>query len=113
VNGIDVSELISDPDFAETFTIRRQTPTMVDGETRTTSADIAVTGAVQPASPAELKALPEGDRTRDVRVFWSKTEILATRGSPDVLVYGGAEFRVVKVEQRKNYWKAFAGGLNP
>jgi hypothetical protein len=112
--SIDLSELINDPDFQESFTIRRQATTTVNGETRTTSADIAVMGVVHPASPADVRALPEGDRLKNVYTFWSKNPIMATLGAPDVLVKGdGTLFRLAKLEARTRYWKAFAGEYIP
>lgn len=113
LGGIDVSELMSDPDFARAFTIKRQTPGMQEGETVTTSSDIAAIGALQPASPFEINQLPEGDRLTNVIVVVSNTEIKATPGSPDVIVIGSSLYRVIKVEPRAGYWKAFAEGYTP
>lgn len=115
LGAIDVSELITDPDFARPFTIRRQTAAMSpEGEAVTTSSDIAARGVQQPASAFEIKQLPEGDRLTNVIMVASTTQILGTLGSPDIIVLGdGSLYRVIKVEQRARYWKAFAEGYTP
>lgn len=112
--SIDVSELMIDGDFAEAFTIQRLFVKQVDGETVTTAVKISASGARQPASPADIKMLPEGDRMDEVVIFWSKTEILATLGAPDILIAAsGATYRVIKVEARTGYWKVWAEAFTP
>src|SRR5574343_511969 len=59
---IDMSDIITDPDFMETFTVYRKTGTFGEGGYTTTEVAIDMAGPVIPANPDELAMVPEGDR---------------------------------------------------
>lgn len=118
---IDVSELMTDPDFAKTFTVKRPTVVIAaDGTASTTYVTTDnVVGIVQPAAPEDIQDLPEGSRSNGVVSVWSATEIKgsASAGSEesDVLVVDGRSYRVVKSEPRgdNGYYRVFAQGFTP
>lgn len=58
---IDVSRLITDPDFCEPFVIRRRVGKWEAGRFIATPEDTAVTGIVEPTSGDDLEQVPEGD----------------------------------------------------
>lgn len=112
---IGVGELMSDPDFIESVTLRRPTPSMQEGVAVATHVDTTITAIVQPATPRELMGLPEGQRLKDVVSVWSATEMKAEPGAPDILLRSGRSYRVIKLEPwaEAGYYRAFAEGFEP
>ena len=116
---IDVSEIMSDPDFTKSITRRRATLAVAnEGEATYTYADRCITAIVQPAKPSEVALLPEGSRLNKILSVWTACDLRAADGDAtesDVLVIDGASFRVVKVEpwQTNGYVRVFAEGFIP
>lgn len=100
---IDVSELIDDSDFAQNFVIYRSQGSFIDGVwTEETPTQIPLTGIIQPASPKELKMLPEGDRITGAIVIYSKIPIFLTRtgeeqGTSDKVYWKGDYYKLLNV----------------
>jgi hypothetical protein len=118
---IDISELNGDPDFAQTISILRAlAPTFAnEGIATAAYADaVPLVATVQPATEADLKALPEGTNLTDVISVWSGDEIQVgdqTGAGSDILIVNGKSYRVVKREDRvKNgYRRVFAERFTP
>jgi hypothetical protein len=103
---VDVSELMTDPDFVTTITLRRPVPATfaVDGSSETTyAADVPVTAIVQPADAQQIVTLPEGSRGPGaVKCIWSATALRMADGAAneaDVLIIDGISFKVVGEER--------------
>lgn len=62
---IDLSELFTDPDFVEPFTVIRREQIVVDEDYETLESEHETEGSIQPATPRELERLPEEDRDRE------------------------------------------------
>ena len=107
---IDVSEIVSDPDFAQPFTINRQTGVFVLGGYTTTSTPIPAGGVITVASERDLDQVPEGDRVRGAMLFYSHSQMNVTpeSGTSDTITLRGDSYRVVKVWPYADYgfWKA-------
>lgn len=59
---LDVSELIQDDDFQQTFVVTRTTGTWVNGRfTNDTPTALILQGIIDPVSSREMVQLPEGD----------------------------------------------------
>ncbi len=101
---IDVSELIHDPDFCTTFILRHKTGDWVDGIFETTATDTSVTGVVRPATGKEIELLPEGDRMKDVKVFytWEKVQLAEDENASDEFIWEGGRYKALRVSD----WKA-------
>jgi hypothetical protein len=70
---ISVGELMSDPDFSDSYTVIRTKAGWDGGRLRILSVDkLRFHGPVQPASPKELEQLPEGDRQKDIMKFFCR-----------------------------------------
>lgn len=116
---VDVSELMDDPDFARTFTLRRPTTTLAnEGEVSNTYDDADLVGIVQPARPDDVQFLPEGVRLANLISVWSASEMIPGDGTgtlPDVVVVDGQSYRVVKCEPwgGNGYFRVFAEGFVP
>lgn len=114
---IDISELIDDHDFAQTFTVTRATGSFAnEGRFSTTTTDITKTGIIQPASyEDQVKYLPEGQRQANAIRIWCRDEIVQADGKgalSDVITWGGGKHRVAfsKHWNQHGYWFAIAVG---
>lgn len=114
---IDVSELIDDPDFATTFTVKRRSGTFAnEGKYTTTETTLTKAGVVQPASADDqVKYLPEGERRQHAIRVWCRDEIQMADGKgkeSDVVVWNGNQYRVGFSQPWSvhGYWFAIAVG---
>lgn len=119
--SIDVSELMTDPDFAVTFTRKRPgTPTLADeGVSSVTYTEEELVGIVQPAPADVVQLMPEGMRVKELRAFYTRCRLSpgdAGKTLPDVLVTAdGASYKVVRVEDwsQHGYFMAVGEGFVP
>jgi hypothetical protein len=88
---IDVSELMSDPDFVNQFTIVRRTSKVNDfGENEISDTNICAIGSIQAGNGDTLKRLPEAARKENAITVYTKTELRAdstTNGYSDVIIW--------------------------
>lgn len=96
---IDVSEVITDPDFAQTFVVHRKANKWIAGRTESTEKDITMTGVIMVADAKTLEQLPEGDRVTGLMCFYSTQELFTTReqGTSDQIEWRGERYRVKQV----------------
>lgn len=99
---VNVGELMSDPDFTSTIVLRRPAPARFSNEGENIASyedDVDVVAIVQPATAEQVASLPEGSRgSGSVKRVWSATALRMGDGKTyeaDVLVIGGASFKVV------------------
>lgn len=114
---IDVSELVTDPDFAQSFQIERFTGTWDEGRfIQNEPTVLDAFGVVQPASSEDAVAyLPEGERQNNMIRVWSPHEIRMADGKDqlsDNILWQGEWHRVAysKPWQTQGYWFAIAVG---
>lgn len=116
---IDVSELVVDPDFAQSFQVKRHgAPTLSnEGEAVATFTVLDLYGVVQPASQNDvIKYLPEGQRQGNFISIWCKDEVRMGNGQaqlPDIVMNHGGVYRVAfsKNWVDNGYWFAIAQGF--
>lgn len=108
-SNINVAEMITDPDFAQSFTIERHSGgTFVDGLYSSTSTTINVYGVVQPYQPKTVEYMENGDQiTGDIKI-WLNIPIYTTRnitsqnstdsGISDIIVYKDERYKVTYVK---------------
>ncbi|QDX92065.1 hypothetical protein EEL30_06595 [Brevibacillus laterosporus] len=96
---IDVSEVITDPDFAQSFTVHRKSGEWIAGRSVSSDASITMTGIVTVADAKTLEQLPEGDRVTGLMCFYSTHELFTTReqGTSDQLEWRKELYRVKQV----------------
>lgn len=97
---INVSEVITDPDFAQPYMVYRQFGEWERGHWK--SADekrIRVTGVVTVADAKTLEQLPEGDRITGLMCFYATQELFETReeGISDQIEWRGERYKVKRV----------------
>lgn len=113
---INVSELMTDPDFATTFTIKRMVGSWVrEGEWQTAPTEIpGIVGIIQPAkSEYVLRFVPEGERSVGYIAIYCNQEVQMGNGKDkesDVVVWNDQTFRVAFSDRwaEHGFWFAIA-----
>ena len=113
---IDLSEIITDPDFAEAFNIERKTGSFNLG--RYVEGDpvvIPTVGIITPANALEIQQIPEGDRLTASITVKTTVPLYVSRlglqsGVPDLIDWNGSQWKVSYVWpwQDFGYYKAVA-----
>ena len=108
---IDVSELLTDPDFTNTVTlIRRSSTVNTYGENTMIETPSTITAVVQGANTESLERVPEGARLSDLIDVYYKGQLTAESpgGYADVIVWQGKRYQVFEVvEDFMNYGAGF------
>ena len=106
--NLDVSFLLSDPDFVDNFTVVRRTQTVnAYGETQISEVASVVVGSVQPASPDDMQRLPDSAQRRDAVTVYSGITLSAD-AYPDVVVWKGKRYQVRDSEDFGNYGDGYS-----
>ena len=108
VTAIDLSDVIVDPDFCQTFTVFRSTGEFVKGGYQETVTEIPMTGIVTHHDTMELNMTPEGDRIRGMMDFYSieplyVTHVSGEQGTSDKIQWQGEQYKLVKIHQYNDY----------
>lgn len=106
---VNVSELMSDPDFVEQVQITRtQGAFDATGVWHNIGPKTIVwqAMAIEQSTPSQLLALPEGEREGSFITCWSFNPLIAADGisgqASDVILFHGAPYRVVRVADRSD-----------
>ncbi len=120
---IDVSELMTDPDFAQTLTIRRTTGEWVKGAwVNDAPTEFPAVGSWQKVSARELVQLDMGEIKQEVRKLLTTTEILVSQDNDtqsDRIVWTNknVRYKVLRVDDNRDngYYRAYAAfeGVEP
>ena len=109
---IDVSRLITDPDFCEPFTIRRRVGKWEAGRFVATPEDPAVNGIVEPTNGDDLEQVPEGDRVSGMMTFYTKQPVYLAQDKQqsDELIWRGKLYKAVQILDwsRHGFYKVIA-----
>lgn len=109
---IDLGSLINDPDFCESFIIRRRNGEWQKGRFVTVHEDMKVTGIVEPTSGDDLEQLPEGDRVRGMMTFYTKEQLNLALDpqQADHIICRGKVYKAVQVLDwsRHGFYKTIA-----
>jgi hypothetical protein len=108
---IDVSELITDPDFAQDFIVHRSYGHFDEGGwIEDPEGLITMTGVVTVMSQKELAQMPEADRVKGAMIFYSTDEIKVTRnigdqeqGTSDKIDWRGDLYRIFQISTYADY----------
>ena len=99
---LNVSELLSDPDSAQAFTIQRSTGSFQLGGWQNATTSVPAVGVITPASEWDLRQVAEGDRVTGAMTFHTATPLYQTHGGAnaglsDILVWRGDEYRIAQL----------------
>lgn len=111
--NIDITELLSDPDFVDQVVLVHRTPVVnALGENVLTSTRVGTIGSVQPASGKTLARLPDALRSQNVSSFWIKAEIVSDGNCkyPDVIEFRGRIYAVQNVLDYLNWGQGWTEG---
>lgn len=114
---LDMSDVILNPDIAQTFTVYRRTGSWNDGRWAGTESSISVEGVVSVASPEDLQQLPEADRLSSTMVFHATVPLYAEDKTQDIvadeMLWNGRRYRTVTVYPYGDYgyYKALAARM--
>lgn len=107
---IDVSDLLLDPDLADSVTlIRRSAATNGFGEGELTETATPETMVVQGAEGEVLERMPQGARLKDIITVFFRGELHAEAddGYADVIVWNGRRYQVKNVTDYSNFGAGF------
>jgi hypothetical protein len=119
---VDVSDLITDPDFAFPYTILRRTGKWENGRFVVNEPEtLSYYGAVQPATTRDLEQLGIGDNEKGVMKFFCRQpkeiyitdnfdESSETAQVSDEIIFRGMSYKVIQVSpwQHMGWTRAFA-----
>ena len=103
---IDVSELITDDDFAQSFNVYRISGVFgIGGWIADPEQTIPMSGVVTVTSVRDLEQIPEGDRVRGMMTFHTTEELFVTRQGAisDEIEWRGDRYRVYQVSPYVDY----------
>jgi hypothetical protein len=114
---IDISEIISDPDFAQEFLVHREIGANIAGRYVVDEIDLTLYGVIIPATTKDLEQIPEGDRVTGMMVFYvpidtplyiTKNDTLAgqatnTTMTSDQCVWRGDKYRIFQTNSYDDY----------
>ena len=107
---IDISEMISDPDFAQDIKVKRTTGAWDKGRFVTgTPVDLIIPGIVTVCNVKDLQFVPEGDRVVGMMCFHTVDPIYVTRstesetGISDLVTWNGDQYKIVQTLPETDY----------
>lgn len=112
--NVDVTSLMSDPDFVDAICVITRVPKVnSQGENKITETPLNTVGSVQPASGKALQRIPEALRLENMASFWFKGEIVASDPGkyPSILVFKGRRYQVKNVFDWSNFGRGYTEGL--
>jgi len=112
---IDVSELLTDPDFTNTVTLIRRSSTInTFGENTMIETPSTITVVVQGGNTESLERVPEGARLSDlIEVYYrGQLTVESPGGYADIIVWQGKRYQVFEVvEDFMNYGAGFTKSI--
>lgn len=114
MSRIDVTELLTDPDFVDQMQVISRVPQINSlGENSLVETTKDTVGSIQPSSGKEVQRLPEALRISNVMTFWFKGEIVTSEPGKytDVLVFKGKRFQVLMVYDWTQWGAGWSEGV--
>jgi len=95
---LNVSDIVVDPAFAQSFKLYRKTGTWTQGRFSQTEVAIDCYGTIEINNPKDILQVPEGDRITGIITIFTQTPVLITHdgtpsGTSDEIVYKGERYR--------------------
>ena len=102
---INVSELITDPDFCQPFTIIRTEGTWQNGLFVKQETQINVIGVAEPVTGKDLDIQIESDRANNVMTFYTLVELkVSPDGSiSDFILFNGKRYKLFQVSNYSDF----------
>lgn len=107
---LDVSEVLTDPDFADTFTVYRQAVTVGnDGRAVLTETTSSAVGVVTPDMWSTLQRAPEGSNVSETITVITQFRLTSSVDGSDAdeIVWNGKRYVVIAVGDCSRYGPGF------
>lgn len=112
---LDVSELLSDPDFADTITVTRRTETRGNDGLAVISNQTFqdIDAVVTPAKGTDLAQLPDLSRTEGVVLVYTTFRLTNGQASTkaDIVTWNGATYIVLNVNDYSQFGDGYIKAL--
>jgi hypothetical protein len=116
---INVADLLSNPDFAQTFQIIRSSGSFSnEGEySMSLLTTLSMLGVIQPAKQQDVvQFMPEGERLGNLIVVYCAQELKASDAKSqesDIIIWHSNRYRVAQAKPwlDHGYWQVFAEGI--
>jgi hypothetical protein len=97
---IDLTTLMTDPDFTRNFIVKRRGGSFVDGRFVSSVATLIFKNPLMPSTAREVSLLPEGDRATEAITIYTTQQLYTTRadtqeGLSDLVIFNGKSYKVV------------------
>lgn len=107
---IDVSDIIEDPDFQDSFTIVRSVET-VDQHGRSSLAPTSISawGIVQPASGRTMELTPDAVRTNAMLEIWTQFGLQEASDTTqaDIVLWESKQYMVTHIDPWDNWGQGY------
>src|SRR5579872_2517190 len=105
-----LSEVVNDPELAESFTIQRSIAVFARGGVQTQVSAIPSYGIIDNAQGQDMDQIPEGDRVTGMIVIHTEAQIYLTQVDPatevsyisDIVQWHNLDWRVMHVTDKSN-----------
>lgn len=109
---INVSRVMNDSRFSQTFSIFRKSGEWEKGRFNETETELKMQGVVSVAKSKDIEMIPEGDRVGGEMAIHTTQEIFVTNteGTSDELLWNGERYKIYSVSPYSDYgfYKAIA-----
>lgn len=109
---INVSRVIKDPRFSQSFKLFRKEGKFIKGRFEQVETETSLRGVIKPASPEDIEMIPEGDRVGGEIVIHTTSELKVTNneGTSDEIDWNNERYKLYAVLPYKDYgfYKAIA-----
>lgn len=104
---IEISELITDPDFCQKLTILRSHGKWVAGNWQGETREMQVPGVATVAKESDLEQVPEADRQTGMMCFYvaapETLHLTQSEGLSDLVLWRGRRYKILQLF-RENDW---------
>lgn len=108
---LDLSSVVLDPDFAQTFTIKRFSGQWQAGRFIQTNNEIQMAGIISIANAKQIEFIPEGDRIGGEIAIHTVQPLYNSRngtdisqgGTSDIVIWHGDKYKIYQVNEYSDY----------
>ena len=103
---INVSRVIKDPRFRQTFKLFRKEGKFVGGRLQQIEVEQSLSGVIKPASAKEVEMIPEGDRILGGEMVihtTSELKVTSDEGTSDEIEWNNERYKLYAVSPYKDY----------
>lgn len=106
---INVSKVILDSRFYQSFKIFRKSGEWLKGRFEQNETEISISGVITPAKPKEIEMIPEGDRVggeisiHTINKLYTTHSLENEEGTSDEIEWQGERYKIYQVNDYSQY----------